>query len=542
MNSCFKHLLRLNLRRTPYGWRKMNITFNTYKGFLFGGGSFDEKVDLRKYLRPINSQTGRNKGKLKAAASLIEHRTDGFDALSIAWKDRAIGIDELEPLATGDDSQQMKRYGEYLRSLGFQSVENSLQSSSLNGKDNEELSSHTTLYGQEVLKDQDAECENNDVPVSSEKDIKEDDFLDQELDVGEVSQKKNQASLRTGKKKRLTPEERKQLRQQAREAKKNARLAKMQEKKNLRSSLELTPGSDGVGPRSKVKHLRYLVDECIKVLANSNGGAKVEETTKISQIDDVTLYVADLKNLLDDEWLSDSNIGWVYAFLYHGYILPLLSEALKNSKFHQYKAGKEQFVSPICLLLPTFTFLIANSPDPEELLRCNVLPSCISDAQIIFCPLNDNDDFGCSEGGSHWSLVVFLKLQSSDNTGKKSYIQKALVYDSMFEANASETERLVCNMAKILHDSKDPKSNLEWDIVHVRDSPQQTNGSDCGVYVASVSSFLVSQLIALTQTAISSTRNSYIELSLKDLRFSALDSRIWMLSTLLNFLKNPDVD
>lgn len=168
----------------------MNITFNTYKGFLFGGGSFDEKVDLRKYLRPINSQTGRNKGKLKAAASSIEHRTDGFDALNIAWKDRAIGVDELEPLATGDDSKQMKRYGEYLRSLGFQSIENSLQSSFLNGKDNEELSSHTTLYGQEVLKDQDAECENNDVPVSSEKDIKEDDFLDQELDVGEVSQKR----------------------------------------------------------------------------------------------------------------------------------------------------------------------------------------------------------------------------------------------------------------------------------------------------------------------------------------------------------------
>ena len=509
----------------------MNITFNKYKGFLSGGGSPDGRVDLRKYLSQIsNSQTGGRKkttGKSSMAGS-IEYRTDGFDLLAPAWSLQECGSDSgalhlLENGATDENAQRILCYGNYLRSLSFHPAESAESTSS---KNNDELSLHTTLYGKEVLK----------YTESSDNDA-----LDEDASATQSPEKAKTPAK--DKKKRLTLDERKLLRQQAREMKKNARLAKSQKKKVLTADfdLDLAPNANSVGSRSKAKHLRFLIDECIKAVTKTDGSSKLNDTSKVSQIDDVTVYVTDLKNLQDDEWLSDSNISWVYAFLHTGYLLPLLSESLRNSKFYQYKEEKEEFVSPICLLLPTFTFLIANSPDPEDLLTCNVLPSGISDAQIVFCPLNDNDDFGCSEGGSHWSLVVFFKLQPSDVPNKTAYIQKALVYDSMFEANASEAERLVHNMAKILYSPKDPKSKLEWDIVHVRDSPQQTNGSDCGVYVAAITSFLVSQLIALTCSAMGPTaaNDPSVDLSLKNMRFSAIDSRIWMLSTLLNFMKNP---
>lgn len=513
----------------------MNITFSNYKGFLCGGGSPDGRVDLRKYLPQIsNSQpSGRkeNTGKSSTAGS-VEYRTDGFDLLASAWSLQETGSDGTElhllenSVTDGSTQQRILCYGNYLRNLCFQSAENNESPSS---KGNDQLSSHTTLYGEEVLEGSDTGALDEDAPSPQIPEMAKTPIRD--------------------KKKRLTPDERKLLRQQAREMKRNARLAKTQEKKGLHGGdldlgLDLVPSTNCIGSRSKAKHLRFLINECIKAATITVGGSKLSDTTKVSQIDDVTLYITDLKNLQDDEWLSDSNISWVYAFLYHGYLLPLLSESLKSSKFYQYKKEKEEFVSPICLLLPTFTFLIANNPDPEDLLTCNVLPNGISDAQIVFCPLNDNDDFGCSEGGSHWSLVVFFKLQPTGVPSKTAYIQKALAYDSMFQANASETERLVHNMAKVLYNPKDPRSKLEWDIVHVRDSPQQTNGSDCGVYVAAITSFLVSQLVALTG---SSTRHAaagdpFVDLSLKSLRFNAIDSRIWMLSTLLNFLKNPKID
>ncbi|KAG0681605.1 hypothetical protein C6P42_003969 [Pichia californica] len=490
----------------------MNIKFNNYKGFFIGGsGDKDDRVDVRVHLPQLKKSIGKNKTK-KKNDNLLEYRTDGFDSLNIAWS----LFEYRESDEDEEDNLTIEETGTKLRLLSYKTSNDSPIS-------NDDLSSHTTLYGQ-ILE------------------TKEDDVED---NIIKDERKKLNKSESLKKKKKLTLDERKETRMHARNSKKAAALLK-KNRKLANDETDIIPTTNLSGVKSKIKHLKELLEECIEICSKT--GDKLQDTSKIYQLDDVSLYLIDLRNLLDDEWLSDSNISWVYTFIYYAYALPLLSDSLKNSKFYQFNndddnnnnnnnSNKEVFISPICLLLPTFTFLIANSSDPEDLVKCKVLPQNISDSQFIFCPLNDNDDFGCSEGGSHWSLVVFCKLQSLDDLSKKEYIQKALVFDSMYEANATETERLVKNMTKVLHNPKDPKSNLNWNIEHIRDSPQQTNGSDCGIYVSSITAYLISQLIALVRAS-SVNKDSFTDLSLKDLRFSAINSRIWMLSTLLNCLKN----
>lgn len=462
----------------------MQIAFNNYKGFVIDEEISGNKVDIRSGLVPLKP------GGLKKSS---EYKTCGFDALDVAWN-----------IGYKTDSIDDNSYK--LRDCAFE-----FQTSVV---DLSELSSHTTLYGEDVLVDADSE----------------DDGDDDEIVIENTKKGKNKNKYKANKKdknKKLTSDERKQQRKQARESKKSAKQAR---KRNMLNN-EL---SESTTPKSQCQEMKRILQECFLAVTEKLGDEiELQDTTRILNLDDVALYVSDLRNLLDDEWLSDSNIGWAYTFLYQAYILPLLEIHLKNSKFNQYNSdlNKDVFVSPIKMMLPTFTFLIANHPDPMDLVEANVLGSDLSQSQIVFCPLNDNDDFGTVEGGSHWSLVVFVKLLEK---GKREYTQKAFVFDSMFEANAKETQNLVNNMSVVLHDPKDTKSTTRWETIHVRESPQQTNGSDCGVYVCAVSAYLVSQLVSLLNSA----PGDYIDFGLKNLRFTPANTRIWMLSTILNFLKS----
>lgn len=507
----------------------MSLIFNNYKGFsLSGVGTNADRVDIRSRLQQIKFSESRSKSASKRKHD-HEYKTNGFDALDLAWcydyqNDDSIDEEDAE---NREETLKIKLNGERLRHLSYKIEKDSSRID--NNNNQEDLSSHTTIYGQNL---EEVHRVNSDIEEEKSDDNNNNTNGDDEISSHKGKNKRDKSKPR---KQKLTPDERKDIRKKAREMKKNAREMKKQQKQ-IQTNIDLIEPVVLTGSKSKIKYLRSLLKQCMEK-ASEKHVDKLKETSIICHLDDVSLNLGDLRNLLDDEWLSDSNISWAYAFMYHGYILPLLSNSLKHSKFYQYQDNKEIFISPICMLLPTFTFLIANTPDPQDLVTCNVLPKGISDAQIIFCPLNDNDDFGVSEGGSHWSLVVFCKLQSSDDPSKRKYIQKAFVYDSMFEANATETKRLVENMSKILYNPKDPKSKKDWDIIHIRDSPQQTNGSDCGVYVTSVTAFLISQLIALVKSS-SKNKDAFVDFSLKDVRFSAIDTRIWMLSTLLNCLQS----
>ena len=82
----------------------------------------------------------------------------------------------------------------------------------------------------------------------------------------------------------------------------------------------------------------------------------------------------------------------------------------------------------------------------------------------IFIPVNDARNVEVAEAGSHWSLLLVSIIDGV-----------AFHYDSMHSANIEEAKLLAHRFSQLL------QKPLRF--VNLEDSPQQENGSDCGVFV-----------------------------------------------------------
>jgi sentrin-specific protease 8 len=82
----------------------------------------------------------------------------------------------------------------------------------------------------------------------------------------------------------------------------------------------------------------------------------------------------------------------------------------------------------------------------------------------IFLPINDARNVSVAEGGSHWSLLLVSVIDGV-----------AFHYDSLSPSNYNEAKGATMKLGELLG------KNLRF--VNLEDSPQQENGSDCGVYV-----------------------------------------------------------
>lgn len=156
---------------------------------------------------------------------------------------------------------------------------------------------------------------------------------------------------------------------------------------------------------------------------------------------DVLLTNEDIKALKND-WLTDNNIAFWEEYLEHE-TLPRYPQAR------------------IILLRPSMTFLLMKEPDMRQVR--NALPN-FDKITHIFMPINDNRNVGVAEGGSHWSLLLVSKR---DNL--------AFHYDSLGGANYAEANLATRKMAEVLQ--------RPLRFVNLEDTPQQENGSDCGVFV-----------------------------------------------------------
>lgn len=156
---------------------------------------------------------------------------------------------------------------------------------------------------------------------------------------------------------------------------------------------------------------------------------------------DVLLTIDDVKSLKND-WLTDNNIAFWEEYLEHE-ILPRFPQAR------------------IVLLRPSMTFLLMKEPDHKAIR--SALPD-FSKVTHIFLPVNDNRNVSVAEGGSHWSLLLVSCLDG-----------KAFHYDSLGGANYQEAKQCTNKLSHVLQ--------RRLDFENLRDSPQQENGSDCGVFV-----------------------------------------------------------
>ncbi|KAA8577194.1 hypothetical protein EYC84_007188 [Monilinia fructicola] len=145
---------------------------------------------------------------------------------------------------------------------------------------------------------------------------------------------------------------------------------------------------------------------------------------------------------LRNDWLTDNMIAF-------------WQEYLENEYLKKYPS------SHIVLLRPSMAFMLMTQPNPLELR--SALPD-FTRTTHIFLPVNDNRNLTRAEGGSHWSLLLISVIDGV-----------AFHYDSLGVSNVNEGHLTTDKMSRLL--------NRPLSFLNLTDSPQQENGSDCGVYV-----------------------------------------------------------
>lgn len=155
----------------------------------------------------------------------------------------------------------------------------------------------------------------------------------------------------------------------------------------------------------------------------------------------------------------------------------------------------------IVLLRPSMSFMLMNSPDPLTLKE--VLPN-FSGTTHVFLPINDNVDVTQAEGGSHWSLLLVSIIDGV-----------SFHYDSMSNSNDREARSTTVKLEELL--------GKKLRYIPMLDSPQQENGSDCGVFVCVLMKHL------LLKRLLRADASRKISMSMKDTHVQARDGRKTML-------------
>lgn len=301
-------------------------------------------------------------------------------------------------------------------------------------------------------------------------------------------------------------EETKKGKKQAKKGRKVQKKEKLKDKKckktkskNKNDNYEFNHISDA----SKVKKLNTLYNEILTTFKKHHNLCKVGDDIKILQFFDISIYKEDLFNMKDDEWLNDNNISFIYEYL---------------ERYQLQSFIDENFIKrdSICLLRPSMVYLLANTPDPSCLK--GVLPP-LEKADFIFLPINDSGDVEAVGDGSHWSLVAISMLD-----------RKALVYDTLEKANNKEALEVIKKLIEYLNNDRFDERYFQ--LEEVEKTPQQLNGSDCGILTSQITSFLLSRLLNLKKL-----EDHFVNFDLNNVKISSIDGRIFVMGTILNILK-----
>lgn len=145
----------------------------------------------------------------------------------------------------------------------------------------------------------------------------------------------------------------------------------------------------------------------------------------------------------------------LHSLLHHTILTPLPHRYLEREELKKYPA------SHIVLLRPSMAFMLMQTPNPLELKAA--LPD-FTRTTHIFLPINDARNVSVAEGGSHWSLLLVSVLDGV-----------AFHYDSLSPSNYEPAKHASKQLSALL--------GRPFRFMNLDDSPQQDNGSDCGVYV-----------------------------------------------------------
>lgn len=173
---------------------------------------------------------------------------------------------------------------------------------------------------------------------------------------------------------------------------------------------------------------------------------------------DIRLFRADI-NALKNDWLTDTVISFWEEYLEREYLTEF-----KNSK--------------IVLLRPTMSMILSMADDARDTKEA--LPD-FTGVTHIFLPITDNRDPNAVEGGTHWTLLLVSVVDGV-----------AFHYDSLHNSNGDDAARCTDKISKLL--------GVKLRFIHLQDTPQQDNGSDCGVYVCLFMKHLLLKRLLMVRT------------------------------------------
>ena len=150
------------------------------------------------------------------------------------------------------------------------------------------------------------------------------------------------------------------------------------------------------------------------------------------------------------------------------------------------------------------SYMLMQTADPLSLKE--VLPD-LSRTTHVFLPINDNIDVTQAEGGSHWSLLLVSIIDGV-----------SFHYDSMSQCNEREARNTTMKMEQLL--------GKRLRFIPMDDSPQQENGSDCGVFVCVLMRHL------LLKRLLRADASKKISMNMKDSHINAKDGRKTMLKVI----------
>lgn len=144
---------------------------------------------------------------------------------------------------------------------------------------------------------------------------------------------------------------------------------------------------------------------------------------------------------------------------------------------------------------------------PVEQIIVGVTIPDLTGVTHMFVPVNDDDqtrEGSPRGGGSHWSLVLVSLVDGV-----------AFYYDSVSGTNVEEARRIINKLAQAL--------KMQLRFIPLNDTPQQENGSDCGVYVCMFMEHLLLHRLLMVRT------NEKVSMSMGGKHIDAREGRKKML-------------
>lgn len=156
--------------------------------------------------------------------------------------------------------------------------------------------------------------------------------------------------------------------------------------------------------------------------------------------------------------------------------------------------------------------MLMQTPDPRTLKEA--LPN-FSKTTHIFLPINDCRNVEQAEGGSHWSLLLVSIVDGV-----------SFHYDSLTPSNFEHAQKASHKISHLL--------GRPLRFLNLEDAPQQSNSSDCGVYVCIEMKYL------LLKKLLQANSKEKVSMSMggKDIRAPA--GRKDMLNTIEGFRKEGE--